>query len=357
MAHPGFGAAPHYYRYPQGGAPARQEQDDTSRMTNLYHKIGQLDPERTFPLDFVHILVKAAMRDPVVILDLDIAIQHQHLPAPHRGSSMAASRMHTPLRPRRTYRTNPPGTSLATLNTCNPVPLAPVASGQKRAAVNQPSMPPPAPTALQDTRAGSVASDLDDSLFVRSDDEEGEEKDDIKDEEAIEDEPPEPREKPVNYDKLLETTKRDLGWYGKYERCTERGEKGLAVSACHSIGQRLGRLENAMKRHQSYANRLHVLTVMRDMLHSCYATRASRVGTYVHHGFYFDVHFAEAVQAMTPGQRRKVRKEEGGKWLKSFLHVVHQASFYDGLPQLHQALVLLDPRGAKKIKPWADISK
>ncbi|KAK7981424.1 hypothetical protein PG988_003662 [Apiospora saccharicola] len=268
------------------------------------------------------------MRDPVVTLDLDIGIQHQHLPAPNRGPSMAASQMHTPLRPRRTNRTNPSGTSLAALN--NPVPLVPVGRGQKRTAVDQPpsSQPPPRrfrtqrPVPLPAAGPGSASRplvipdqvtspppDSDDSLFVRSDGEEEEEGD--QDEEATEDEPPEPREKPVNYDKLLETTKRDLGWYGKYERCTERGEKGLAMSACHSIGMRLGRLENAMKRHQSYANRLHVLTVMRDMLHACYATRASRVGTYVHHGFYFDVHFAEAVQAMTPAQRRRVRGRKG----------------------------------------------
>ncbi|KAK8041000.1 hypothetical protein PG994_014007 [Apiospora phragmitis] len=233
MAQSGFGAALH--SYPEGGAPARQEQDSTSRMTNLYHKIGQLDPEKRRPLTLIHILVKAAVRDPVIALDLDIAIQGQYLPAPDSGLPMVATQVHPPLNPLRTYRSNTAGPSLAASR--DPVPPAPFGTGQKRAAVNQPSLSQPPPRR--------------------------------------------PREKPANYDRLLKITEHDLGW--------------------------LENLEKAMERHRSYANRLHVLTVMRNILTSCYVTQPSRVGTYVRHGFMYDEHFARAVQAMTPGQRRKVR--------------------------------------------------
>lgn len=78
MAHPGFGAAPqrHYYQPQSVPAPQRQE-DTTSHMALIYHQLGQLDPERRFPLDLVHILINAASRDPAIALEVDYAMQRQ----------------------------------------------------------------------------------------------------------------------------------------------------------------------------------------------------------------------------------------------------------------------------------------
>lgn len=38
------------------------------------------------------------------------------------------------------------------------------------------------------------------------------------------------------------------------------------MDACDDIGQRLGKLFKAMQQHRSYANRLHVLSVKREIL-------------------------------------------------------------------------------------------
>ncbi|KAK8077039.1 hypothetical protein PG996_003209 [Apiospora saccharicola] len=77
MAHPGFSAAPQpHHHYPQS-VPAPQQQDIASHMAVTYHQLGQLDPERRFPLDLVHILVRAASRDPAIALEVDYAMQRQ----------------------------------------------------------------------------------------------------------------------------------------------------------------------------------------------------------------------------------------------------------------------------------------
>lgn len=102
-------------------------------------------------------------------------------------------------------------------------------------------------------RYATPKPDSDQESMEFSDYEEEEDDDEEEDDEIIEVEPPEPREKQVKYDKLLKQTERDLGWYGKYDRCGEWREESLAVGACHNIGARLGKLSQSMGQHRSYA--------------------------------------------------------------------------------------------------------
>lgn len=66
-------------------------------MATLSHRIGQLGTERRCPLALLHILAKAVMRDSVIALDLDIAIQGQYLLDPSGGPPVVGIQMPTPL--------------------------------------------------------------------------------------------------------------------------------------------------------------------------------------------------------------------------------------------------------------------
>ncbi|KAK8060061.1 hypothetical protein PG996_009991 [Apiospora saccharicola] len=398
MAHPRAGAAPRHTLY---GVPAPRVQASASRMTNLYHKLGQLDPDRTFPLDLVHILVKAAFRDPAIALDLDNAIQRQYLLAPgglqpaQMGPPIPGAPVQppnssgvpsppilspdTPTPPAPTAAPPAPAPRPSSNAPSIPASRVPAATGQKRPAYGMPSVPLPPPRRIRTeapmplTGPGSASQP-----FIIPEDpptpprasprrpvpppRESEVRQPnyrnleafLKTLEAFDRDAP-PREKQAKYDKLLKQTDRDLGWYGKYDRCSEWKEEELAVAACDHIGVRLGNLAKAMGQHRSYANRLHVLTVMREILMSCLKTSGCEVGSQVRNfGMDYDGSFVSAVQAMTPGQRRKVRAEGGGAWVDRFCVVTREARSYWTYGRLCDALVLLDPRRARRVKPWGD---
>ncbi|KAK6828393.1 hypothetical protein PG987_011734 [Apiospora arundinis] len=145
--------------------------------------------------------------------------------------------------------------------------------------------------------------------------------------------------------------KDDYGTYGKEEE-----EKDALIVNRH-VANRMKKLARAMDEHRSYDNWLHVLTVMRDILFCCLKKApGSRVSFEVRNlSCCYDSDFVAAVWLMTPGQRRKVRVQGGGAWIERLLVVMREARRHWVYPQLYQALVLLDPRRARKINPWGDL--
>ncbi|KAK8079680.1 hypothetical protein PG997_007498 [Apiospora hydei] len=375
-------------------------------MANIYHPLGLLDPERRFPLDLIHILVKAASRDPAIALEVDYAIQRQFiqppagLPPTQMGSQMGprmATHMHTPSNPQR-IQSGVPGLpvtynmSSATLfpttaagssgTTMSPAELrssssapavnrVPPAMGQKRPAANETAAPPPPSRRIRTEEPVRQRAGLGSAYrrFIRRDDnpspeevdrrlarfmdsmveeedrrnrtqmkkcrknfgtmleigdcdatppdseeyltdgshndEEVEEAEEAQagTEEVREADAPEPREKPAHYDKLIDQTKKDLGWYGKYNKVNETREKDMAYGACVSIGDRLGKLAGAVAKHRSYDNRLRALTAMREIYQVCLKdspepTRAP--WTVRNCDVRLAEHFVDAVRAMTP---------------------------------------------------------
>ncbi|KAK7997530.1 hypothetical protein PG989_005570 [Apiospora arundinis] len=406
-------------------------------MTNLYHKVGQLDPERKCPITLVHILVRAACRDPVIALDLDNAIQSQYRLGPNGLPNsqpaqtcrpMAPTQMNTPHNAQGTgfaaqmaFATpNMPvaaaAPSVPATATESPAvaraPTAPMSStagprgfssagqvvpaftaGQKRSGDPLFSPQPPArririeapvqsaaearlgsesPLFMpQDEspsspgaddrltfdkeardpewrRFGTLRPESDQSSFENSEDEE-----------VLEAQMPEPHEKRACYGQFVEEIANDLDWHAKYESGTdgkdEDGKDALIVSL--HVANRMKKLARAMDEHRSYDNRLHVLTVMRDILFCCLKkATGSWVGFEVRNSSCcYDSDFVAAVWLMTPGQRRKVRVQGGGAWIERLLVVMREARRHSVYPQLYQALVLLDPRRARKINPWGDL--
>lgn len=105
--------------------------------------------------------------------------------------------------------------------------------------------------------------------------------------EVVEDEDePEPKEKPADYRKLLERVEKDLGWYGKYDKYSDAREMTAGMNVSIKIEQLLGKLRGFMDKHQSFGNRVHVLTIMREMLMAVLQTQGSRVGSEVRKGAY-----------------------------------------------------------------------
>ncbi|RYO80925.1 hypothetical protein DL764_009830 [Monosporascus ibericus] len=154
----------------------------------------------------------------------------------------------------------------------------------------------------------------------------------------------EPSEKPVDYSKLLETTENDLGWHGKYNSVSERRQITLGVEVSFKIGKLLERLRGYFENHQSFTNRSHILTVMREILMAVLQTEGSRIGHEVRSSaFEYDANFVWGVEKLTDDQRRKLKALDDGKWVKALQELIELANAYCIFPDLRKALLMIDP--------------
>ncbi|RYP51936.1 hypothetical protein DL768_002812 [Monosporascus sp. mg162] len=157
----------------------------------------------------------------------------------------------------------------------------------------------------------------------------------------------EPSEKPADYSKLLETTEKDLGWHGKYDNVSERRQITLGIEVSFKIGKLLERLRGYMETHQSFPNRSHILTVMREILVAVLQTEGSRIGHEVRSSaFEYDANFVWAVEKLTDDQRRKLKALDGGKWIKALQELIELANGHCIFPKLRKALLMIDPDAA-----------
>ncbi|KAK8079684.1 hypothetical protein PG997_007502 [Apiospora hydei] len=174
-------------------------------------------------------------------------------------------------------------------------------------------------------------------------------------EEATENEPPEPLEGPIGYPGILKDTRTDLGWYSKMNRSHFNQDFTLAFDAALNMSIRLEKLAEDMNKYQSYRNRKLILTIIRKIILSCINTGGSEIAKLIHaNDFHFDKRFVTALQTMTPGQRRRLRNENGGLWVLELLEVIRQARRQNLYPKLHVVLSLLDPIKATAVEPWGD---
>ncbi|RYP83379.1 hypothetical protein DL770_005399 [Monosporascus sp. CRB-9-2] len=159
----------------------------------------------------------------------------------------------------------------------------------------------------------------------------------------------EPSEKPADYSKLLETTEKDLGWHGKYDNVSERRQITLGIEVSFKIGKLLERLRGYMENHQSFPNRSHILTVMREILVAVLQTEGSRIGHEVRSSaFEYDANFVWAVEKLTDDQRRKLKALDDGKWVKALQELIELANAYCVFPELRKALLMIDPDAASQ---------
>ncbi|RYP86543.1 hypothetical protein DL769_000715 [Monosporascus sp. CRB-8-3] len=398
-------------------------------ITKLYHKLSIIDYDLRCPIDLIHLIVKAAMRDPVIAQDIDLLVARrteefrprpqtiqQHPPAnsvltssvPPTGPQVQATGPQAqptcpqarpsgpqaqPPAPQSQQTAPQPQPTASQSQATHPrvlaqeTPRTPSASAtdqaqgpastrpsesqeqtgsaspprDKPASNRQPEgseeilingdplhliksprtiprcpRPPKSPTELQVLQKTP-------SLNVVNDGNRRGNVIDPTDEEA----PSEPSEKPADYSELLESAEKDLGWHGKYDNVSERRQITLGIEVSFKIGKLLERLRGYMENHQSFPNRSHILTVMREILMAVLQTEGSRIGQEVRSSaFEYDANFVWAVEKLTDDQRRKLKALDDGKWVKALQELIELANSYCIFPELRKALLMIDPDAA-----------
>ncbi|KAK8133429.1 hypothetical protein PG984_005441 [Apiospora sp. TS-2023a] len=308
MAHPGFSAAPPpHYHYPQS-VPAPQQQDIASRMALTYHQLGQLDPGRRFPLDLVHILVKAASRDPAIALEVDYAMQRQfNQPPPvgHQPTQMMGSQMGPPM--------------TAPLGGPNNIQRGPIRIPRQQpatlgmpssASVVPPSVPAPSPATVSSSSAAAVNQVPAATGRKRK----------RKRAAASENAAPPPRSSRIGTKEWWASAKEDDAWMARMGMGLEirRFIRRNDNPSEEEVDRRFARA--VAKKHQSYTDRLRTLfTVTREIYHALHpaAPRLRRVprpldGPQLGRRRHGDRQIiGRGGGAMTPDQRRKVQARAG----------------------------------------------
>jgi hypothetical protein len=157
-------------------------------------------------------------------------------------------------------------------------------------------------------------------------------------EEEEDDEPYAPKEKPVNFTWILENAEAELGWTGKYDKLSETRQESSGWQAAERIGKLLDRMGKKAAVHLKFPNRVHILTVIREILMCVLDTHGTRVATEVRKmAGNYDAPFLSAVKKLTDGQRRRLKRLEKGKWMQEFLETVELANKQDMFPRVHEA--------------------
>ncbi|KAI1098729.1 hypothetical protein F4804DRAFT_323893 [Jackrogersella minutella] len=389
--------------------------DDTYNFNyNVYHKLATIDVNRGCPMELIHITAKAAMRDPLINHDID-QLYHRcfGLPPIAYGSQqiqMPAAPSHViptpPLigshpqpypqallpTPRVPVAEPAADTSMATHMRPDAARTSSVELAPRQLPVQQTwSRDRPAHSPRGDKRRRR-SSTLDPMIKCSSSD--GREYEvalsSIKDPEVIpqcprppksaaqlgvskvqsapsirpragyeeishhpevDDDEPEPREKLVDYSKLIATTEKDLGWYGKYDKMSDQREQTAGINVSIKIEGLLRKLCGFMDKHQSFNNRVHVLTVMREIIMAVLQTQGSRVGSEVRKSAYqYDDNMVWAMEKLTPGQRRKLKNHNGGAWVRDLRQLIDEANQYCFLERLPETLRLIEPNPGDSVE-------
>ncbi|KAK7957215.1 uncharacterized protein PG986_006437 [Apiospora aurea] len=315
-------------------------------------------------MDLVHILVKAAIRDPVIALEVDNAIQSRHASAP-------GDPLDPPSSLPRTY--SGPPTRMASPESEQSYPYTSSSSGSEANYTPNflPSAEPlktvPDPNnhyldEVQEDREVPGGLALQPATRTRDlghqtagDEEAMEDEEPMEDGEPMEDQAPGPLEEPIGYPGILKEVRTGLGWYMKMNRSYFRREDSLAMKATSNTSHRLDKLVEDMGKYHSYRNRLYILTVIRKIILCCIQTRGSHIADEIHANHYdYDGKFLTALQTMTPDQRRRLRWENMCLWFLELILLIRSARNNNVYPKLHAVFFLVDPGYGRMVEPWGD---
>ncbi|KAK9417917.1 hypothetical protein SUNI508_08565 [Seiridium unicorne] len=329
--------------------------DDGQKAAFLYHTLSSMDPYHSTPMDFIHLLVKAAVRDNEIAYDIK-QLQARWNADPAYQSIIASQQTYKnpfmgpngqpppppppPPPPHHENRHLMPAQSLPQPHGKDQGPLRPPPgppSRQKPGATGTQWMPPvinpitslpPHVRLRQATANGPPPASISAPPVV-----EGEE----------DDEPHAPNEKPVNFTSMLNSAEAELGWTGKYEKLSEIRQESSGWQAAQKIGKILDKMSQKATLHLKFANRVHILTVIREIIMSVLETQGTRVATEVRNmSGNYDVPLLASVKKLTDGQRRRLGKLENGKWMQEFLETVELANKQDMFPRVKEAYDLIN---------------
>ncbi|KAI3342229.1 hypothetical protein F4824DRAFT_194681 [Ustulina deusta] len=147
----------------------------------------------------------------------------------------------------------------------------------------------------------------------------------------------EPKEMPCNFTWAIDRAETHLGFTGKYEKESEIRQTSIGYEIAIKLQKLLKKLCATLDKHVTIANRVHILTVMREILAATLEAdhtvgKECRECSREYDGIYVD-----AVRKLTPEQLKRLKALEGGKWLEELQDLITEANRQAMFPLLKQA--------------------
>ncbi|RYP30641.1 hypothetical protein DL767_006141 [Monosporascus sp. MG133] len=360
---------------------------ESERAAEFYNILGALDPYKLTPVEFIHLLVTAAMTNdeisralynmhnariqnphtwqpklPPQIMGPPVQLQYQPPPPPpdpNRGPQVAhplsvqapnfPQHVPAPQRSHPNLIAQPPGpwagpsptpTALNTSSNQLNLPPGPAHSQhippqyytpiqnhpQGTAGSHNGASPIPIPGS--DSAPGTSATGTGNSNGSPTEPGDGE--------------PPEPKEPACNYTWVVDRAETHLGWTGNWDKYSEIRQHTIGVSVAGKLQKLMQLMEKHMDKHKTFVNRVHILCVMREVLMATLDTD-SIVGSEARRNAQgYDDAYVAAAEKLTAPQRRRLKALEGGKVIREFQELVDEAKHQDMFPRLEEALAIFN---------------
>ncbi|KAI0472574.1 hypothetical protein GGR56DRAFT_651004 [Xylariaceae sp. FL0804] len=157
-----------------------------------------------------------------------------------------------------------------------------------------------------------------------------------------EDGTPEPREMACNFTWVVDRAETSLGWTGRWDTTSQIRQVTMGYEVALKLGKLLKKMNGMMDKYVTFANRVHILCVMKEIMMVVLETD-STVGKECREcAREYDVNFVQAVKKLSPKQRNKLKELEGGTWLQELNDLIDEADRQNMFSYLKHALVLLD---------------
>ena len=155
-------------------------------------------------------------------------------------------------------------------------------------------------------------------------------------------EPPEPKEQSCNYTWVVDRTETLLGWTGNWDRHSKVRQRTIGKQSANKILKLLQMMTRYMEKHKSFANRVHCLCVMREVLMATLETDSIVGETARANSQGFDDAYVLGVEQLTDAHRRKLCKLEDGKVIQELRDLVTEAKHQFLFPRLEHVLETLE---------------
>ncbi|KAI1342900.1 hypothetical protein F5Y15DRAFT_371328 [Xylariaceae sp. FL0016] len=160
--------------------------------------------------------------------------------------------------------------------------------------------------------------------------------DDVPDQVSVSDKnSPEPEEPAADYMQMLKLIERDLGLHGEYDKYDRECQLSLGMPVAVKIEVKLNKLQQRIDQHRSFQNRVHILSVMQEIVMAVLMARDSCVASEVRKtASRYDDIFVMAFEKLTMSQRRQLRDVDDGAWIQGFHCFLEEAKGYPFLRKL-----------------------
>lgn len=148
----------------------------------------------------------------------------------------------------------------------------------------------------------------------------------------------EPKENPCNFTWCLDRAETHLGFTGKLDDVSEIRQLSVGYEIALKLQSTLKKLNAMMDKHVTLPNRVHILTVMREIMAATLEADHTAGKECRECAREFDSNYLSAVRKLTPQQLTRLKTIEGGKWLQELQDLVTEANRQAMFPLLAQAL-------------------